>query len=146
MFIPSMPPFLSALTRTSSIILRRYNFNFFFQYTFIGYSDPDFKYFRCAVDVCEKIGNTSFEANFVNFAIPPQNNDSKEDSACLMYETINSDGPCSAANFNKNATIPCSAHVFSNEIPYEFSLTEQLDMPSCPNDPNWDLNVSIVEP
>ena len=113
-----------------------------FQYTFIGYSDPDFKYFRCAVDVCENVENATFVADFVDFAIPPQNNDSKEDSACLMYETIDPKGPCLASNFNKNASIFCSSHVFSNDIPYEFSLTEELDLPSCPNDPNWDLDVS----
>ena len=85
--------------------------------------------------------NSTFDADYVSFSIP-QNVSDKEDSACLMYKPIDPKGACVAENFDTNFTMACSNHIFSDDIPYKFSLTEQLDMPSCHNDPNWGLKVS----
>ena len=92
------------------------------------------------MNICEDINNASFVADFIKFAIPQ--NESEENSACQMYEPINQDDGCIAENFG-NTAVPCSSHVFSEDIPYEYTLTQQLDMPSCSNDPTWALNVCI---
>ena len=92
------------------------------------------------MNICEDIKNASFVADFTEFAIPK--NESDENMACQMYQPINQDDGCIAENFG-NTTISCSSHVFSEDIPYEYTLTQQLDMPSCSNDPTWALNVRI---
>ena len=92
------------------------------------------------MNICEDIKNASFVSDFIAFAIPQ--NESDENSACQMYQPINQDGGCIAENFG-NTPVSCSSHVFSEDIPYEYTLTQQLDMPSCSNDPTWALNVRI---
>ena len=92
------------------------------------------------MNICEDIKNASFVADFTAFAIPQ--NESDENMACQMYQPKNQDDGCIAENFG-NTPVSCSSHVFSEDIPYEYTLTQQLDMPSCSNDPTWALNVRI---
>ena len=79
----------------------------------------------------------------MDFALPQTNN--QEDNACLMYEIIDPNGPCEKSNFNPNETISCSRHVFAPDVPYEYSLVEQLDLPPCPDLVNWPLKVHTFE-
>ena len=91
------------------------------------------------MDICDSNTNPNFNASFVEFALPQTNN--PEDNACLMYEIIDPNGSCQKSNFNPNQTMTCSRHVFAPDVPYEYSLIEQLDLPSCPHLGNWPLKV-----
>ena len=110
-----------------------------FQFTFIGYSN--FKYLRCSVDLCDTNG-TSFSASHVSFSIPPSNGSTEEEHACLMYKTIDPNGKCSPNNFDTNVTVACKEHIYSDQVPYQLSLSEELDLPPCTTDEDWPLNVS----
>ena len=116
------------------------HFFFFFQYTFIGYTD--YKYFRCFISGCDNITDHNFEDYFTNFAIP--NTSSIEDKACLQYEMINPEGACTQDNFNMDKLIACNKHIYSPDVQYEFSLIEDYDIPPCPNG-NWALEVILNE-
>ena len=90
--------------------------------------------------ICESQNQTDFNASFVEFALPHTNE--PETDACMMFDIINPYGPCIADNFNENKTITCDQHVYSPDIPYEFSLVEDLDLPKCYRE-NWPLEVIL---
>ena len=67
----------------------------------------------------------------------------KEDHACMMYQVIDPTEGCVADNFNQSNPIACSKHVFSPDVPYAYSLVEEMDLPSCTQAGNWPLKVII---
>ena len=117
---------------------------FYFQYSFIGYSD--YEYVRCLVDICENSTDAIFDNSFVNFTLPPVidgEDNSLEDHACMMYQVIDPTQGCVADNFNQSHQIACSQHVFSPDVPYAYSLVEEMDLPSCTQAGNWPLKVNV---
>ena len=77
----------------------------------------------------------------MNFTIP-QNSDNEEDGACKMFKPIDENKGCVPENFG-NETVICSKHIYADDIPFSFSLTEELDLPPCSDDNTWPLNVSF---
>ena len=67
----------------------------------------------------------------------------KEDHACMMYQVIDPTEGCVADNFNQSNPIACSKHIFSPDVPYAYSLVEEMDLPSCTQAGNWPLKVII---
>ena len=60
-----------------------------------------------------------------------------------MYQPIDPDGGCVSTNFDQNEMIACpnSRYVFSDSVPYAFSLVEELGLPPCKTG-DWPLKVS----
>ncbi len=107
-----------------------------FQYTFIGFTD--FEYLRCKVDICNDTAG-HFNESFVHFAIPKS--DDEKIRACYVYDVIDAKAGCKAENFNMNASVLCSEHVYDSEnIPYQLSFARELDLPGCETD--WPLGVT----
>ena len=94
------------------------------------------------MSICENSSTAVFDADFTKFALPPKN-ESKEDHACFMYQPIDPNEDCISTNFDQNEMIACpnSRYVFSNSIPYDFSLVEELQLPPCKTG-DWPLKVS----
>ena len=100
------------------------------------------------MDVCENSTDAIFDDFFVNFTLPPVLDDEDntiEDHACMMYQVIDPTQGCVADNFNQSHQIACSKHVFSPDVPYAYSLVEEMDLPSCTEAGNWPLKVNMAQ-